>query len=119
MVWSQQYNRKQTDLVTLQTDIARDISSRLKTKLSGADEAQVTKTYTNSAEAYQLYLKGKYYFSKYSEEGYKKGIEYYQQAIEIDPNYALAYQGIAAAYNTGMIGICPRMRQCQKRRRPH
>src|SRR4029079_180015 len=58
VVWSQQYNRKQTDLVSLQTDVARDISSRIKTKLSGADEAKVTKTYTTNPEAYQLYLKG-------------------------------------------------------------
>ena len=99
VVWSQQYNRRQTDLVTLQTDIARDVSSRLKTKLSGTDEAKVTKTYTNNPEAYQLYLKGKYYYSKYTENGYQKAIEYYQKAIEIDPNYALAYHGIASCYN--------------------
>ena len=100
VVWSQQYNRKQTDLVTLQTDVARDVSSRLKSKLSGADEAKVTKTYTNNPDAYQLYLKGKYYQSKYNEDSYQKAIAYYKQAIEIDPNYALAYLGIAGAYNT-------------------
>lgn len=99
VVWSQQYNRKQNDLVTLQTDIARDVSNRLKTKLSGAEEAKVTKTYTTNPEAYQLYLKGNFYFSKYTEESYKKAIEYYQKAIDIDPNYALAYHGIAAAYD--------------------
>ena len=99
VVWSQQYNRKQTDLVSLQTDVARDISSRLKSKLSGADKAKVTKTYTTNPEAYQLYLKGNFYQSKYTEEGYKKGIEYYEKAIAIDPNYALAYHGIAAGYD--------------------
>ncbi|MGI9166908.1 MAG: TPR end-of-group domain-containing protein [Pyrinomonadaceae bacterium] len=99
VVWSQQYNRRQTDLVTLQTDIARDVSSRLKTKLSGADEAKVTKTYTTNPEAYQLYLKGNFYQTKYTEEGYKKGLEYYQKAIAIDPNYALAYHGIALAHD--------------------
>ena len=99
VVWSQQYNRKQTDLVSLQTDVARDISSRLKSKLSGADEAKVTKTYTTNPEAYQLYLRGNFYQSKYTEEGYKKGIEYYEKAIAIDPNYALAYHGIAAGYD--------------------
>src|ERR1041385_2141398 len=99
VVWSQQYNRKQTDLVSLQTDVARDISSRLKTKLSGADEAKETKTYTTNPEAYQLYFKGNFYQSKYTDEGYKKAIENYQQAISIDPNYALAYQGIARAYD--------------------
>ena len=99
VVWSQQYIRKQSDLVTLQSDVARDISTRLKSKLSGADEAKVTKTYTTNPEAYQLYLKGNFYRSKYTEEGFKKSIEYYEKAIAIDPNYALAYHGIAAAYD--------------------
>ncbi len=98
VVWSETYNRKQSDLVTLQSDIARDVSSKIKTKLSGADVAKVTKTYTTNPEAYQLYLKGNFYQTKYTEAGYKKAIEYYQQAIAVDPNYALAYQGIAAAY---------------------
>jgi serine/threonine protein kinase/tetratricopeptide (TPR) repeat protein len=99
VVWSQQYNRKQSDIVILQTEIARDVSSRLKTKLSGVDEANVTKTYTANPEAYQLFLKGSYYKSKYTEEGYKKAIDYFQKAIEKDPNYALAYSEIAAAYD--------------------
>jgi tetratricopeptide (TPR) repeat protein len=99
VVWSQQYNRKQSDIVMLQTEIARDVSSRLKTKLSRTDEANVTKTYTANPEAYQLYLKGNFYQTKYTEEGYTKGIEHYQKAIAIDPNYALAYHGIALAYD--------------------
>lgn len=99
VVWSQQYNRRQSDLVTLQTDVARDVSSRLKTKLSGADEAKLTKIYTANPEAYQLYLRGNYHYSKYEADSYRKAIEYYKQAIEIDPNYALPYYGIAAAYN--------------------
>lgn len=99
VVWSRQYNRKQNDLVALQTDIARDVSSRLKTKLSGEDEAKVTKTYTSNPEAYRLYLQGSYYRAKYTEEGHKKAIEYLNKAIEKDPNYALAYADIAASYN--------------------
>ena len=99
VVWSQRYDRKQTDIVTLQRDVARDVSNRLKSKLSGADEAKVTKTYTTNPEAYQLYLRGNFYQTKYTEEGYKKGIAYYQKAIAIDPNYALAYHGIAVAYD--------------------
>jgi len=99
VVWSQQYSRKQTDLVALQTDIARDVSNRLKIKLSGSDEAKVTKTYTTNPDAYQLYLKGKYYYSKYNAESYQKAIDYYKQATELDPNYALAYLGISEAYN--------------------
>jgi TolB-like protein len=99
VVWSQQYSRKQTDLVSLQSDVARDISGRLKTKLSGEEEAKVTKTYTTNPEAYQLYLKGNFYQSKYTEEGFQKGIEYYQKAIDMDPNYALPYHGIALSYD--------------------
>jgi TolB-like protein/Flp pilus assembly protein TadD len=99
VVWSQQYNRKQSDLVTLQSDIARDVSSRLSSKLSGAEEAKVTKTYTTNSEAYELYLKGKYYQSKYNEDSYRKAIDHFQQAIDLDPNYALAYLGIAEVYN--------------------
>ncbi|MCC7308509.1 MAG: hypothetical protein IT173_13165, partial [Acidobacteria bacterium] len=90
VIWSQQYNRKQSDLVTLQSDVALDVLSNLKTKLSGTDEAKVTKTYTTNPEAYQLYLKGNYYRTKYNKDGYKKAIEYYKQAIELDPNYAMA-----------------------------
>jgi tetratricopeptide (TPR) repeat protein len=99
VVWSQQYSRKQDDLVDLQSEIARDVSSRLKPKISDAEETKVTKTYTTSSEAYQLYLKGNFYLSKYSEDGVKRGIEYFNQAIAADPNYALAYHGIANAYD--------------------
>jgi len=99
VVWSETYNRKQADLVTLQTDIARDVSGKIKTKLSGADQAKVTKTYTTNPEAYQLYLKGNFHQAKYNEEGYSKAIEYYQKAIDVDPNYALPYHGIALAYD--------------------
>jgi eukaryotic-like serine/threonine-protein kinase len=107
VVWSQQYNRKQADLVTLQTEIARDVSSRLKSRVSGADEAKITKTYTTNPEAYQLYLKGNYYRTKFTEEGYTKALEYYRQAIEIDPNYALAFTGIAYAYLTASDWYLP------------
>jgi len=107
VVWSRQYNRKQSDIVTLQSEIALDVSSKLKTKLSGADEAKIAKTYTTNPEAYQLYLKGNYYRTKYTEEGYKKGVDYYRQAIERDPNYALAYTGIAYAYITSADWYLP------------
>ena len=102
VIWSQQYNRKQSDLVTLQSDIARDVSSNLKTKLSGADEARVTNVYTTNSEAYQLYLKGNYYTSKFSKEGFRKGEVFFEQAIQLDPNYALAYNGIAYSQLTAM-----------------
>ena len=98
VVWSQQYNRKQIDLVTLQSEIARDVSNKLKTKLSGADVAKVEKTYTANPEAYQLYLRGRFHWNKRTGESLKQSVEFYNQAIEKDPNYALAYSGLAESY---------------------
>ena len=69
VIWSEQYNRKQSDLLTLQGEITRDVSSKLKTKLSGAEVAKLTKTYTANPAAYELYLKGKYYANRYTKEG--------------------------------------------------
>jgi TolB-like protein/Tfp pilus assembly protein PilF len=97
-LWSQQYVRKQADLVTLQSEIARDVSSKLKSKVSGADVAKVEKNYTANAEAYQLYLKGKFYWNKRTGQSLKQAADFYQQAIEKDPNYALAYSGLAETY---------------------
>jgi TolB-like protein/Tfp pilus assembly protein PilF len=98
VIWSQQYVRRQTDLVTLQSDIARDVSSKLKSKLSGVEVARVEKTYTLNPEAYQLYLKGKFYWNKRTGESLKQAAELYRQAAEKDPNYALAYSGLAETY---------------------
>jgi len=98
VIWSEQYNRKQADLVNLQSEIAGDVSSKLKSKLSGADVAKVTKNYTANPEAYQLYLKGKFFWNKRTGESLKQAAELYRQAIEKDPNYALAYSGLAETY---------------------
>ncbi len=98
VVWSETYNRKQSDLVTLQADIAREVSGKIKTKLSGADVARVTKTYTASPEAYQLYLKGRFYWNKRTAESLKQSVDFYNQAIAKDPNYALAYSGLSESY---------------------
>jgi TolB-like protein/Tfp pilus assembly protein PilF len=98
LIWSEQYNRKQADLISLQSEIARDVSSKLKSKLSGADEQKVTKKYTADPEAYQLYLKGRFQWNKRTGESLKQAAEFYKQAIEKDPNYALAYAGLAQTY---------------------
>jgi eukaryotic-like serine/threonine-protein kinase len=98
VIWSEQYNRKQTDLVSLQSDIARDVSSKLKIKLSGADEQKLTKNYTQNAEAYKLYLQGRFYANKRTPKDSRKAIDCFQQAVTIDPNYALAYGGLAISY---------------------
>ncbi|MDQ3819921.1 MAG: FlgO family outer membrane protein, partial [Acidobacteriota bacterium] len=98
VLWTEQYNRKQTDLLALQSEITRDVTNKLRVKLSGADEQRVSKNYTENAEAYQLYLKGLYERAKFTPEGLRKSIEYYEQAIEVDPTYALAYVGLAGSY---------------------
>jgi eukaryotic-like serine/threonine-protein kinase len=98
-IWGQQYIRKSSDIFALQEEIARDISDKLKVKLSGADEQKLAKRYTENAEAYQDYIKGRFWWNKRNEEGFKKAIEFFQQAIEKDPTYALAYSGLADAYS--------------------
>jgi len=97
-LWGEQYERKVSDLLSVQREIAKEISSNLRLKLSGAEQTRVTKHYTENAEAYQLYLKGRYFWNKRTGEALKKSIEYFNQAIEKDPSYALAYAGLADAY---------------------
>ncbi len=98
-IWGEQYRRQLADIFELQEEIAEDISEKLKLKLTGEEKRRLTKRYTENAEAYQCYLKGRYFVTtKRTEEWIKKGIEYFQQAIELDPTYALAYAGIADAY---------------------
>ena len=98
VLWTEQYQRKQSDLVSLQSEIAKDVSTKLKLKLSGADEAKVTKTSTANPEAYQLYLKGRFYWNRRTAENNKKAIEQFKAATDRDPNYALAYVGLADCY---------------------
>jgi TolB-like protein/Flp pilus assembly protein TadD len=98
VIWSEQYNRKQSALVTLQSEIAKDVSSKLKTKLSGAEEAKVTNPSTVSPEAYQAYLKGRYYWNRRTAENIRKAIEQFKSATDRDSNYALAYVGLADCY---------------------
>ncbi|MFL6467601.1 MAG: TPR end-of-group domain-containing protein [Pyrinomonadaceae bacterium] len=97
-IWGNKYERKGSDLVSLQSEVARDVSGKLKSKISGADAAKVEKTFTANPEAYQLYLKGNYYWNKRTADNLKKSIEYFNQAIEKDPGYGQAYAGMALAY---------------------
>lgn len=96
-VWGEQYNRKLSDLLAVQEEISREISEKLRLKLTGEEQRRTSKRYVENIEAYQLYLKGRY-ADQLTEEGFKKAIEYFNQAIEKDPNYALAYAGLAEAY---------------------
>jgi serine/threonine-protein kinase len=98
-VWGEQYRRKVTDIFRLQTEIAEDISDKLKLRLTGAQKKRLRKQHTDNTEAYRFYLKGRYFVTtKRTEEWIDKGIDQFQQAIDLDPNYALAYAGIAEAY---------------------
>jgi serine/threonine protein kinase/Tfp pilus assembly protein PilF len=97
-IWGDTYQRRTGDIQTLQKEIARNVSEKLRVRLTGADQTQLTKTYTNNGEAYQAYLKGRYHWNKRTDEGFKKAIGFFQEAIEKDPNYALAYTGLADCY---------------------
>jgi TolB-like protein/Flp pilus assembly protein TadD len=98
VIWSEQYDGRQGDLVALQSEIAKDVSARLKSKLSGADEAKLVRNSTTDPEAYQAYLKGRYHWNRRTAENLKKAIEQFKAAIDKDPNYALAYAGLADCY---------------------
>jgi TolB-like protein/tetratricopeptide (TPR) repeat protein len=98
VMWTEQYQRKQTDIVSLQSDIARDVSAKLTPKLTGVDETKVTKSATTDPEAYQAYLKGRYFWNRRTAEDLKKAIEQFKIATDRDSNYALAFVGLADCY---------------------
>jgi TolB-like protein/Tfp pilus assembly protein PilF len=97
LLWGEQYDRKMSDLLATQREMAGEIVEKLKLKVSG-EEKGLGKHYTESNEAYQLYLKGRFYWNKRTVEANNKGIEYFKQAIEKDPSFALAYAGLADCY---------------------
>ena len=98
-LWGQQYNRRLADVLAVQEDIAKEISDKLRLRLTGEEQKQLTKRYTDNVEAYQAYLQGRYHLYRYSVEGLKRGIESLNRAIALEPNYALAYAGLAEAYS--------------------
>lgn len=99
VLWaSETYERTLRDIFALQDEIARQVATGMKFKLSGEDSQHLTRRYTDNVEAYQLYLKGRFFWNKRTPEGLRKGIEYFEQAIKLDPNYALAYAGLADSY---------------------
>ena len=99
-VWSAQYDRHMEDVFAIQDEIAREIVTSLKITLLGEKETPLIRSYTRNTEAYQAYLKGRFYWNKRTEEGMRKSVEYFEQAIEKDPSYALAYIGLADSYIT-------------------
>jgi eukaryotic-like serine/threonine-protein kinase len=97
-IWGNQYNGKVAEILDIQQKIARDVSEQLKLKLSGAQEQQITKNYTQNPQAYQHYLKGRFYWNRRTVENLRKAIQEFQRSVEIDPNYALAFVGLADSY---------------------
>ncbi len=97
-LWAETYDRQLTDIFAIQTDVALHIAAALKAELSPDERTRMRKEPTSSIEAYQLYLQGRHCLARYTQEGIRKATEYFEQAIEKDPRYALAYAGVAMAY---------------------
>lgn len=99
ILWSEQYNREFEDVFTIQDEITMSIVDKLKVSLLSEEKEDLTKRYTKNFEAYNLYLKGRFHWNKRNEEEVKIGINYFQEAIDKDPAYAVAYSGLADCYN--------------------
>jgi len=107
-LWSGTFDEKFTDVFTVEDTIAQKVAAALQLRLSEEDRQRLSKRYTQNTEAYELYLKGRFYWNKYTEEGWRKSIEFFKKAAEKDPNYALAYSGIADSYSLqGELGAVP------------
>jgi len=97
-IWSERYDRDMDDVFAIQDDVTLAIVDNLKIKLLKGEMEELVKRHTEDLDAYNLYLKGRYFWNKRTGEGLKRAIEYFEQAIEKDPNYALAYAGMADSY---------------------
>jgi TolB-like protein/Tfp pilus assembly protein PilF len=97
-LWGEQYNSDPADIFVVQEEISKEISEKLRLKLSGEEMRRLGKRYTESTEAYRVYLKGRFYWNKRTVEGLKKSVELFEEAIRMDPAYALAYAGVADSY---------------------
>jgi serine/threonine protein kinase/tetratricopeptide (TPR) repeat protein len=97
-LWGAQFDRKPGDVFAIQDEISAEISEKLRLKLTRAEKKRLTKRQTNNAEAYGLYLQGRHHWNRWTEEGFYKAIQYFQQAADKDPGYALAYAGLADSY---------------------
>lgn len=107
-IWGERYRRRISDVLALQEEIARSVSEKLHPDMTGEEKRRLAKKYTESSDAYRLYLQGRFYWNKRTVEGMRRGIEYFEQAIALDPNYALAYAGLADCYSLlGEYGAIP------------
>lgn len=102
-LWGEQYQRKLNDVFTLEEEIARDICEKLRLRLDSEERVRLVKRYTDNHEAYQAYLRGRHYWKQRNAQALRKAIESFQQAIELDQDYALAYAGLADCY--GLVSI--------------
>jgi adenylate cyclase len=97
-LWSERYDREMKDIFEVQDEITLAVINELKIKLLGEEKAAVLKRYTDNAEAYELYLKGRYFYNKYTPADFQQAIKYFERAVEIEPEYAPAYSGIGFCY---------------------
>jgi TolB-like protein/Tfp pilus assembly protein PilF/predicted Ser/Thr protein kinase len=109
-LWGERYTRQLAQIAAVQDEIAQDITQKLSLRLRGDEKVRAGTSRTENAEAYQIYLKGRFFWNKRTESGFEKAIEYFSQAIEKDPNYALAYAGLADAYgvSSSWVALTPR-----------
>ena len=109
-IWGDHYQRKLSDLLAVQTDIANAISANLRPTLSGTEAVQIKKRFSQNSEAYQLYLRGRYNWLKFTPEDHKRAAAYFNQAVAIDPNFALAYSGLSDTFAASAVNgwISPR-----------
>jgi serine/threonine protein kinase len=114
-LWSQTFDREMEDIFKIQDEISQAVVQALKIKLVASQKESLVRRYPENLEAYNLYLKGRYFWNKRYEVGLQKGMEYFQQAIEKDPTYALAYAGIADSYDVlGYYNFLPPKEACPK-----
>ncbi len=100
IIWGERYERKMADLMMTQREIASSVTDKLQLKLAGNESKGIVKRYTNNNDAYQLWMKARFHFARRTEEDMRRSIDLYKDAIKLDPNFALAYVGLAEAYNT-------------------
>ncbi|HLN97606.1 MAG TPA: tetratricopeptide repeat protein [Pyrinomonadaceae bacterium] len=106
LLWGERYSRKMDDIVALQDEIGHQITHNLRLRLSRSQKKRLTKLQTSNSKAYELYLKGRFFWNKRTQEDASRGIDYFQQALSLDPNFALAYAGVADCQTLlGDVGI--------------
>ena len=119
-LWARSYERDLHEVLSLQSSVAQAVASEIRVKITSQEQTRLASVRAVNPEAYELYLKGRYEWNKRTQEGLKKSLEYFQQAISHDPTYARAYSGLADSYAIlGDNGFLPVLRFSQEQRRRH